>query len=155
MGARPAAGYARGDANTEDVVQDAVLATLKNLDRFRHRTVHGLQAYLRMSVMSRIYDLIRRSRRRGVPAPLSEELRDEGRTPLEEAIMRQGLERFLAALQRLSVKDRQVIIWRIELGYPVTEIADRLGKSRPAAGMAVTRAMTRLAKELEIPADQC
>ena len=109
--------YARNDANTEDVVQDAVLATLKNLDRFRHRTVNGLQAYLRTSVMSRIYDLIRRSRRRGVPAQLSDQLRDEGRTPLEEAILRQGLERFLVALQRLSAKDRQVIIWRIELGY--------------------------------------
>jgi len=141
--------YARNEANTEDVVQDAVLAMLKNLARFRHRTVGGLQAYLRTSVLSRIRDLIRRTQRRGIHEELSETLADGRRSPLEAAIMRENLDRFLDALQRLTVKDRQVIVWRVELGYSVEEIATRLGKSVPAAGMTVTRAMTRLAKELE------
>src|SRR5256885_17075122 len=54
---------ARNDADTEDVVQDAVLRTLKGIARCQHRTVGGLQAYLRQSVINRIRDLVRASGR--------------------------------------------------------------------------------------------
>ena len=64
--------------------------------------------------------------------------------------MGEQLDRFLEALQRLRPADRQVIVWRVELGYSVDEIAARLGKSTAAAGMSVTRAMARLAKELDL-----
>ena len=143
--------YVRHDANTEDIVQDAVLNALKRLKRVQYRTVGGLQAYLRTSVVNRIRDLIRASKRRGIPVECAEELKDQAASPLESAIMREGLASFLAALQRLRPADRQVIIWRIELGYSVDEIAVRLGKSKGAAGMSVSRAMARLAKELGIP----
>jgi RNA polymerase sigma-70 factor, ECF subfamily len=141
---------ARNDADTEDVVQDAVLRTLKGLERFQHRTVGGLQAYLRTSVINRIRDLMRSRARRGVTEELGEELHDSTPSPLESAIMREGLDRFLEALQRLRPADRQLIVWRVELGYTVDEIATRLGKSKAAAGMSVTRAMARLAKELDV-----
>lgn len=143
-------GYVRHDANTEDVVQDAVLNVLKGLKRVRYRTVGDLQAYLRTSVVNRIRDLIRGTKRRGFRVELGEALRDGAPTPLESAIMREGLASFLAALQRLRPADRQVIIWRIELGYTVEEIAARLGKSKAAAGMSVSRAMSRLGTELGI-----
>ena len=39
--------YARSDADTEDVIQDVFLRTLRGIKRFQHRTVGGLQAYLR------------------------------------------------------------------------------------------------------------
>jgi RNA polymerase sigma-70 factor (ECF subfamily) len=143
---------ARNDADTEDVVQDAVLRTLKGLKNFQHRTVGGLQAYLRTSVINRIRDLIRASGRRGFPQTLDEEVRDSRPSPLEAAIMREKLDRFLEALQRLKPADRQVVVWRVELGYSVDEIASRLGKSKAAAGMTVTRAMARLGKELNVPA---
>jgi RNA polymerase sigma-70 factor (ECF subfamily) len=141
---------ARNDADTEDVMQDAVLRTLKGLKNFQHRTVGGLQAYLRTSVINRIRDLIRASGRRGIREPIGEELRDSQPSPLESAIMREKLDRFLEALQRLKPADRQVIVWRVELGYSVDEIASRLGKSKAAAGMTVTRAMARLGKELNV-----
>jgi RNA polymerase sigma factor (sigma-70 family) len=64
--------------------------------------------------------------------------------------MREQLDRFLEALRRLRPADRQVIVWRIELGYTAAEIATKLGKSKAAAGMTVSRAMTRLAKEMNI-----
>src|SRR5262245_48487435 len=57
---------ARGAADTEDLVQDAVVRTLKHLPTFKHRTVGALQAYLRIAVINRIRDLIRRSRRLSV-----------------------------------------------------------------------------------------
>jgi RNA polymerase sigma factor (sigma-70 family) len=148
--------YARSDGDTEDVVQDAFLRTLRRIKRFQHRTVGGLQAYLRQAVVNRVRDLIRGSKRHGITVGLDPEPHDWMPSPLEAAIMHQQLDRFLEALRRLRPADRQVIVWRIELGYTAEEIATRLGKSKAAAGMTVTRAMTRLAKELNLepgPAD--
>jgi RNA polymerase sigma-70 factor (ECF subfamily) len=144
--------YARSDADTEDVVQDAFLRTIRRIKRFQHRTVGGLQAYLRQAVVNRVRDLIRGSKRHGTPAGLDSDLRDWKPSPLEAAIMAQQLDRFLEALGRLRPADRQVIVWRIELGYTAEEIATKLGKSKAAAGMTVTRAMARLAKELKLDA---
>jgi RNA polymerase sigma factor (sigma-70 family) len=69
-------------------------------------------------------------------------------SPLERAIHRERLDEFLAALQRLRPADRQAIVWRVELGYSVAEIARRLGKSDAAAAMTVSRALARLAAEM-------
>jgi RNA polymerase sigma factor (sigma-70 family) len=142
--------YARGDGDTEDVVQDVLLRTLRRIKRFQYRTVGGLQAYLRQGVVNRIRDLIRGSRRRGSGPDAKAEPRDWLPSPLEAVIMRQQLDRFLDALRTLRPADRQVIVWRIELGYTAEEIATKLGKSKAAAGMTVSRAMARLAKELHL-----
>jgi RNA polymerase sigma-70 factor (ECF subfamily) len=143
--------YARGTEDTEDLVQNAVLQTLKRIDTFEHRTVGALQAFLREVVMNRVRDIVRRVQRRGVPIEPAEDLTDTEPSPLERAIMNQQMDRFVEALQRLRPADRQAIIWRIELGYSYEEIANRLGKpSVPAARMAVSRALQRLAKELGI-----
>ena len=136
---------ARAEANTEDVVQDAVLRVLPRISRFRHETVGGLQAYLRSVVMNRIRDLIRKSKRHGTPVAVdAEPLPDDDPSPLELAMRRQNVDRFLAALQRLAPSERQLIIWRIELGWSVDEIAARQGKTKAAARMAVRRAIERL-----------
>ena len=142
--------YARAGDDTEDVVQHAFLNTLGRIKRFQHRTVGGLQAYLRQAVVNRVRDLIRGSMRRGVKVDEPPELPDWSPSPLEAAIMTQQLDRFLAALAKLRPADRQLIVWRIELGYSAEEIAAMLGKSRAAAGMSITRAMARLATELEL-----
>lgn len=142
--------YTRSDADTEDIVQDAFLRTLKGLARFQHRTIGGLQAYLRQAVVNRIRDLIRGSKRRGIRADVADDLRDWQPSPLEAAIMREQLDSFLEALRKLRPADRQVIIWRIELGYTAEEIGVKLGKSTAAAGMTVTRAMSRLAREMRL-----
>src|SRR5688500_3737587 len=145
--------YARSESDTEDIVHDAFLRTLKGIKRFQHRTVGGLQAYLRRAVVNRIRDLIRRSNRRGTAIDGEPEARDWQPSQLERAIMRQQLDQFLEAMRQLRPADRQVIVWRIELGYSVQEIAVKLGKSNAAAGMTVSRAMTRLAKELRLGTD--
>jgi RNA polymerase sigma factor (sigma-70 family) len=67
---------------------------------------------------------------------------------LEQAILRERLDEFLAPLQRLRPRDRQAIVWRVELGYSIEEIARRLGKSEAAAAMTVSRALARLAAEM-------
>ncbi len=64
--------------------------------------------------------------------------------------MRERFDDFLEALQRLRPADRQAIVWRVELGYSIEEIARRMGKSKAAAAMTVSRALTRLASEMGV-----
>jgi RNA polymerase sigma factor (sigma-70 family) len=145
--------YGRGHADTEDIVQDAIVQTLRRIDTFDHRSVGALQAFLREVVVNRIRDVVRRVRRRGVPEELPEEIVDKERSPLEIAIMQQRTERFVAALAKLRPVDRQAVVCRIELGYSYREIAERLGNSTEAAArMKVHRALQRLAVHLDLPA---
>src|SRR5688500_11362573 len=130
--------YARSHADTEDVVQDVFLRTLRGIKRFQHRTVGGLQAYLRTAVVNRIRDLIRGSNSRGTDVGIDPGTRDWMPSPLEAAIMRPQLDQFLEALRKLRPADRQVIVWRIEPGYTADAIATKLGKSKAAAGMTIT-----------------
>ena len=65
--------WARDLSDTEDLVQDAVLGTLKHLREFQPSRDGALHAYLRMAVMNAIRDELRRAHRR----PLRTEL-DEG-----------------------------------------------------------------------------
>jgi RNA polymerase sigma-70 factor (ECF subfamily) len=145
---------AREAVDTEDVVQDAFLRTLKHLARFRHHTVGALHAYLRRAVINRIHDLVRGSRRRAVEFDADADPQDWQPSPLERAILRERVEHFLAALSRLRPVDRQVVIWRLELGYSPHEIAQRLGKSDAAAAMTMSRALARLSQELQAVAGQ-
>jgi RNA polymerase sigma factor (sigma-70 family) len=143
--------YARAGANTEDVVQDAVLRALARVDHFEHRSVDGMQKYLRESVRNRIRDEVRRVTRRGVAEELPESLHDHGYSPLEELILKERSERYLAALRTLKPNDRMAIIFRLEQQLSFEEIAAKLGKSSPdAARMAVTRAVKRLAEAIGI-----
>src|SRR5262249_48031940 len=48
--------WARDLSDTQDLVQDTVLKTLRNLSAFEHRREGALQAYLRQAVMNRIQD---------------------------------------------------------------------------------------------------
>jgi RNA polymerase sigma factor (sigma-70 family) len=145
--------YARAGANTDDVVQDAVLRALGHLDTFEHRTVGGLQAYLRESVRNRIRDEVRRVSRRGVGEELPESLRDGSHSPLEQLILKESSERYVAALRTLRPEDRLAIIYRLEHRHPFDEIARKLGKSSPdAARMAVTRSVRKLAEALGVVA---
>jgi RNA polymerase sigma factor (sigma-70 family) len=138
--------YARDAANTEDVVQDAVVRVLARVDHFEHRSVDGMQAYLRESVRNRIRDEVRRVSRRGVSQELPDALHDHGYSPLEELIRQERSDRYLAALRTLKPHERMAIIFRMEHNHSFEEIAEKLGKSTPdAARMAVTRAVKRLA----------
>src|SRR5262245_61849090 len=65
--------WARTAADTDDVVQDAVVKTLRQVDRFEPAHDGALQAYLRQAVMSRIRDELRRARRRPPGEPLPEQ----------------------------------------------------------------------------------
>lgn len=145
--------YARAGANTEDVVQDAVLNALARVEHFEHRSVDGMQKYLRESVRNRIRDEVRRVIRRGVGEELPETLSHRGYSPLEELILKERSERYLAGLRTLKPNDRLAIIFRLEQQLSFEQIAQKLGKASPdAARMAVTRAVKRLADAIGLAA---
>jgi RNA polymerase sigma-70 factor, ECF subfamily len=147
-GRLPAA--ARGALDTQDLVQETVLHSLRLLDDFESRHEGALQAYLRQAVLNRIRDEARRFVRRPTPAALSESLPAETASPLDIAIGRQGVERYEAALQRLRPADREAIIGRLELQHDYRELAGLLGKPNAnAARVAVTRALARLMEQLD------
>ena len=141
--------WARDVADTADLVQDTLLETLKQLDRFEHRGNGALQAYLRQAVMNRIRNEFRKRAIRGVASTLDSRMPDEATSPLEAAIGQELLDEYDAALTRLRPEERDAVVSRVEFDLSYAELADVLDKPSPdAARMAVVRALVRLAEEM-------
>lgn len=140
----------RGLVDTPDVVQETLLQTFTHLNGFEDRGDGALRAYMRQVLVNRIRDEVRRASRRPAGEPLGEDHPAPDVSPLEAAIGRQGVERYEAALARLKVDDRELIIARVELGLSYPEIALSTGRtSANAARMAVVRALVRLTEALD------
>jgi RNA polymerase sigma factor (sigma-70 family) len=142
----------RDIADTQDLVQETLLSSLRCLDRFEPHRDGALYAYLREAVMNRIRDQFRRARRRPEATPIADDHADDDASPLELAIGREMLDRYEAALGHLKPEEREAVIARVELGCSYDEVAEALGKpSRDAARMTVVRALMKLAVEMERP----
>jgi len=142
--------WARSLADTQDLVQDAVMRALPKLESFEARHPGALQSYLREAVQNRIYDEVRKVSNRPGVDELPEEMPDLAPSPLEQAIGKQGFERYENALKTLKPTDRDAIVARIELQQSYEEVAIALGKPNAnAARMAVTRALARLIEAMQ------
>ena len=142
--------WARSLADTQDLVQDAVMRALPKLESFEARHPGALQSYLRQAVQNRIYDEVRKVGTRPAGEELPEEMPDLTPSPLEQAIGKQGFERYERALTTLKPVDRDAIVARIELQQSYDEVAIALGKPNAnAARMAVTRALARLIEAMQ------
>jgi RNA polymerase sigma-70 factor, ECF subfamily len=142
--------WARGIAETQDLVQDAVIRALPRLKTFEARHPGALQAYLRQAITNHIRDEIRKVKVRPVASELRDSHPDVGLSPLEQAIGQEGLERYEAALKTLRAADREAIIARLELQQSYEEVAIALDKpSADAARMAVMRAVKALIKAMQ------
>src|SRR5262249_51857443 len=138
-------------ADTADMVQETLVGTFKRLDRFEPRRKGALHAYLRQAVRNRMRDEVRRASRQ----PTRQDIEgavvvDRAPSPLDLAIGDQAAQRYLRALSCLRDDDQQAIVARVELGYSYDQIAAVLNRRSPdAARMLVTRALVRLATEME------
>ena len=140
--------WVRSAADTNDVVQDAVLGTLARLDAFQPHGRRALAGYLRTAVRNRIADEHRRAARwMSSPAPL-EGLPSEEISPLQRAIGAETERRYRDALARLSSRDQQLIVAHFELDYSHAQLGCMIGRSPHAARMALTRAIARLAARM-------
>jgi len=136
-------------ADTSDFVQDVLLQSFQKVDKINTDRDGGLQAYLRQAVLNRIRDEFRHARRRPRSVELEVTQPDEGPSPLEAAIGREGLARYERALAALRPIDREAIIARLELGFTYDEVAQLLGKpGANAARMAFERGLVRLIDQM-------
>lgn len=143
--------WARDGIETQDLVQETLVQTLRTIGTFEPRREGAFQAYLRQALMNRIRDEVRRVRRRRGPADgLDSNIEDRAPSPLEQAIGQQAVDRYEAALARLRPEEREAIIGRVELGYSYEELAASLNKpTADAARKAAQRALVRLVAEMK------
>ena len=143
-------GWARDVAETQDLIQDAVIRAIPHLKHFEARHPGALQAYLRQAIANHIRDEIRRVQARAIGGELPDNKVDPGPSPLERVIGRERLDRYDAALAKLRPIEREAIVARLELQQSYEEVALALGKpSADAARMTVARAVRNLIKAME------
>lgn len=135
----------RGFLDTDDVVQDALMNTLRRLDAFKPQHDGALLAYLREAVANRIRNEIRRH---APPVDGSidlDTLTHDVPSPLEHLVCREAFERYERGLAQLDENDRAAIIGRFEMGYSYDALARAMNRPSPdAARKLAERAVRRL-----------
>ena len=141
---------ARSIADTDDIVQETLVRTVRNLAHFEVRSDGGLDAYFRRALLNRVREEIRRrqteaSKRDDLPA----ERIDAGPTPIETALDAEARGRYEAGLAQLEEEERLAVIGRLELGYTFAEVASLIDKKTPDAARKHTeRALRKLAGQM-------
>ena len=145
--------WARDAMDTVDLVQDTMLAALRNLDSFEPRGEGALQAYLRQALVNRVRSQLRNAKGRPEAASLDSGIVDDVTSPLEAIMSGEKVARYEQALARLAPEPRSAVVARIELAMSYAEIAEMLDKpSADAARMVVARAIAKLAQEMNVDA---
>lgn len=140
---------ARGLKETDDLVQETLIAAFRHLEHFEYRREGAFLAYLRKILMNQIRQEIRANGKKGTTEPLHDGHVDPGRSPAQVVAGREVMERYEQALARLSSVQREAVIMRIELGFSWDEVAEAV--ERPSAGaarMLVARAVKRIATDM-------
>jgi len=141
---------ARGLLDTGDIIQETIVKAIRNIDHIDVQREGALNAYLREALRNKLVDVYRGVGGRSFAAAIESNVPSPDPSPLEMAIGAETLARYDAALARLKPEDREAVILRVELCYEYAEIAALLGKSSAAAArVAVSRALARLAREMQ------
>ena len=145
--------WARGLVDTGDLVQDVVLNVFRRITRLESTSSAAFRAYLRRAVDHRIRDELRGVGRRGGAWDGLEEKDvppSSGPSPLQQLVDREDWDRYLEALDRLTPRERRLIVGRAELGYSFKQLALVDDRASPdAARVALQRALVRLSREME------
>jgi RNA polymerase sigma-70 factor (ECF subfamily) len=141
--------YARHLADTDDVVQDAVLKTLRRIKRIEPRQRGAFFAYLRQALRWEIGNQLRAARYRTSGEAVDEPVANAA-SPLEEAVGQERLRAYEAALEGLSPRRKEAVIMRLELGMSYEEIAEVIeAPSWNAARMVVSRALVSISETMD------
>jgi RNA polymerase sigma-70 factor (ECF subfamily) len=145
---------ARSLVDTDDLVQLTVARALDHLDTFEAQREGAYLAYLRRILFNLILDEGRRARRTPGQEPLSDDLANQERSPLEVTIGRERLHAYDEALSRLTEQQREAVVLRVELGFTYEQVAEAIESPSPnAARMLISRALVRLAHEMRAHRD--
>ena len=158
-------GEIRSKLDSMDVVQDAFILALQDLDDFTYRDEGDFLRWMSKIVENRIRDNMKKlhSDKRNIrkEVPLRNDLttmqrRFEGdvgpmatTTPSVIVSQREDLDKLEKAINKLRPEYREAIILRKIEGLSYKEIGTRLGKSTDAVGMLVSRAMIALINAFE------
>lgn len=138
-------------ARAEDVVQEAFLRFVPPADGAAAMArIEQPASYLYRIVRNLAFDIVRRRRTEDRVDGSSEwwMLPPAVRTPEQEMIHRQNVERVEAVLANLPARDRLAVEMKRFGGYTLQEIADRLGISVPTAHRAVRDGLLRIASAM-------
>ncbi|MEY9873192.1 RNA polymerase sigma-70 factor (TIGR02960 family) [Streptacidiphilus sp. MAP12-33] len=150
--------------DAEDVLQEALLAAWRSIDRFDGRS---LRAWLYKIATNRCLNFLRGESRRPQPAylpdhgaggagqgrsdgpwwlePFPDSLDDLAADPEARYDVRESIAlSFVAGLQRLPPQQRAVLVLRDVLGFPAAETAGILGATPAAVNSALIRARAAL-----------
>lgn len=142
--------YARELLNTEDLIQDTMVRSLKRLGTFEDRGGDSFLRYMRTAILNTIRNEIRRIGRLPGRGVLHDNLKGNDKTPLENLLTREDEARYQEALACLSPDAQDLVIGRIELLMTPHELALHTGRPSPdAARMAARRAIAKLAHLIE------
>lgn len=144
--------YARVMSDTDDLVQEALVGTFKNLGKFEQRGEWALQAYLRQAVTNRIRDELRRVENQRNRRQEAQDVATTEASPLELALGAQLFARYDAALGKLTEIEREAVIARMELGCSYAEVAALVEKpTANAARVMVARTLEKMATMMRQP----
>ncbi|HTI51824.1 MAG TPA: sigma-70 family RNA polymerase sigma factor [Planctomycetaceae bacterium] len=157
------ASWLKAKVDASDLVQQTLLDAHRGLAKFRGETEAEWLGWLRRILANNAADYVRQfhgvekrrvgrevSLQAGVDSERGElELSDGGETP-SQIVMHKELQLQVAdALTELSEDYQEVIILRNMQRLPFDEVAERMGRSRPATQMLWMRAIKRLQEVLE------
>jgi len=131
----------------EDVVQDAFAALLRRQGR-RLADLDDPEAYLRTSVVNAARSVLRR--RRTARAYIPERERHVPSAD-KSVLLAETHQEVIDALQRLTRRQREVLVLRYWSDLTEAQIADTLGISRGTVKSTASRALDALGRQLEIP----
>lgn len=157
------ASWLKAKVDASDLVQQTLLEAHRGMANFRGETEAEWLGWLRQILAHNAADYVRRfhgveKRRVGREVSLQAgddsargdwDLSDGGETP-SRIVMQKELQLQVAdALTRLPEDYQEVIILRNMQRLPFDEVADRMGRSRPATQMLWMRAIKKLQEVLE------
>ena len=158
-------GEIRSKLDSMDLVQDAFVLALQDLEDFNYRDEGDFLRWMSKIVENRIRDNVKklhankRNIRKEVPLRnrvLTTERSSAGApgpvvatTPSVIVSKREDLEKLEKAIEKLRPEYREAVILKRIEGLSYKEIGDRLGKSTDAVGMLVSRAMVALISAFE------
>jgi RNA polymerase sigma factor (sigma-70 family) len=146
---------ARDVLDTEDLVHSTLIKALNHVQTFVPQHEGAFLGYLRQTLLNEIRQEIRRVDRRPERDSLPEDVTAAGRSPLDDVIGQEILERYEAALAHLPETQRAAVLLRLEFGFTHEEVAAACGcPSANAARMMVKRALLELAAEMDHVADR-
>lgn len=151
--------------DASDLVQQTMLEAHRDFDRFKGGSEGELLAWLRRILLHNVADFIRHYRgtakrqvcrevpfrdpadtgmRGGAPEPAA-----AGETPSQHLLRQDNQLRVAEALEKLPADYQEVVLLRNLQRLPFSEVAELMGRSRPAVQMLWKRAIDKLRQVME------